>query len=127
MRNDLEIVKCEICGRQSSKIIARGHDFEYGTLDSEFYYMLCKDCNHIYLKNRPDSSLINKIYPRTYYTVNVNSPLFLKGNIHRNKLKFDIRRIKQNAELVSLGKTMYFASQSLVILHNEIDRRDEKA
>ncbi|MBU4305392.1 MAG: class I SAM-dependent methyltransferase [Candidatus Omnitrophica bacterium] len=96
MKNNLEIVKCEICGRQSNKIIARGYDFEYGTLDSEFYYMLCKDCNHIYLKNRPDSSLINKIYPNTYYTVNVNSPLFLKGNIYRNKLKFDIKRIKQN-------------------------------
>lgn len=57
--------------------------------------MLCVDCKHIYLKNRPNHSLMDKIYPKTYYTVNANSPLFLKGAIYRNKLKFDIKRIKK--------------------------------
>ena len=56
----------------------------------------------------------------------LRNAVFLLGD-HEGLPKKELKRLKKEVELISLGKKTYFASQSLVILHNELDRRDEQS
>ncbi|MFH1307948.1 MAG: tRNA (pseudouridine(54)-N(1))-methyltransferase TrmY [archaeon] len=49
--------------------------------------------------------------------------VFLLGD-HDGLDKHDLKRLKKENKLVSLGKRTYFASQSITILNNELDRRE---
>ena len=59
---------------------------------------------------------------RDIATENLKEAVFLLGD-HEGLPKKELKRLKKEVGLVSLGKKTYFASQSLVILHNELDRR----
>ncbi len=48
---------------------------------------------------------------------------FLLGD-HEGLPKKELKRLKKQVELISLGPKMYFASQAIVIVHNELDRRE---
>ena len=50
--------------------------------------------------------------------------VFILGD-HEGLPKQEIKRLKKKAIKVSLGKYMYFASQSIVIVNNELDRKEE--
>lgn len=50
------------------------------------------------------------------------NPVFILGD-QEGFPKKELKRIKQTAKPVSLGKITYFASQSMAILQNELDRR----
>ncbi len=49
-------------------------------------------------------------------------PVFILGD-QEGFPKKEMKRILQSAKPISLGKTTYFASQSMAILQNELDRR----
>lgn len=51
------------------------------------------------------------------------NPVFVFGD-HEGIPKFEMKRLKKiNIKKVSVGNTMYFASQALTIVQNELDRR----
>jgi len=41
--------------------------------------------------------------------------------------KKQLKRLKQIAKPISIGKNTYFASQTVTIVHNELDRREEQS
>ena len=51
-----------------------------------------------------------------------NESVFILGD-HEGLPKKELRRIKKISTLVSIGPKMYFASQTIAILNNELDRR----
>lgn len=52
-----------------------------------------------------------------------NDPIFILGD-HDGIPKDELKKLKKiNIKKVSVGNTMYFASQALTIVHNELDRR----
>ena len=51
------------------------------------------------------------------------NPVFIMGD-HEGIPAAEKRRITKSAKKVSLGKITYFASQSMAILQNELDRRE---
>lgn len=53
------------------------------------------------------------------------NPVFILGD-HKGLPSKELKRLKQIAKPISLGKKMYFASHALVIVNNELDRREEK-
>jgi tRNA pseudouridine-54 N-methylase len=54
------------------------------------------------------------------------NPVFVFGD-HEGIPKFEMKRLKKiNIKKVSVGDTMYFASQALTIVQNELDRRGVK-
>ena len=89
---------CEQCGNLTSDVVGIGRDFEYATLGGPFRYARCLSCQHMFLGNRPDGSLLDQLYPDTYYTVNSQSPLFLKGFVYNKKIKMDVDRIMARLE-----------------------------
>ncbi|MBS3078795.1 hypothetical protein J4218_01610 [Candidatus Pacearchaeota archaeon] len=51
------------------------------------------------------------------------NPVFVLGD-HEGIPKFEMKKLKKvNIKKVSVGNTMYFASQTLTIVQNELDRR----
>ena len=50
------------------------------------------------------------------------NPVFLLGD-HDGLPSKELKRLKQVTKLVSLGRVTYFASQSMTIVQNELDRR----
>jgi len=53
------------------------------------------------------------------------NPIFILGD-HKGLPSKELKRLKQIAKPISLGKKMYFASHALTIVNNELDRREEK-
>ncbi|MCX6748626.1 MAG: tRNA (pseudouridine(54)-N(1))-methyltransferase TrmY [Candidatus Pacearchaeota archaeon] len=49
--------------------------------------------------------------------------VFVLGD-HEGLPRAELKRLKQQAKLISLGKRMYFASQSVTILNHELDMRE---
>ncbi len=58
--------KCNNCGTYDYQVIAKSRDFEYRSCANEFEYIRCCNCNLVYLRNRPDISSLNIIYPSNY-------------------------------------------------------------
>jgi len=52
------------------------------------------------------------------------NPVFILGD-HNGMPSKELRRLKTMATPVSIGKRMYFASQTVVIVNNELDRRED--
>jgi len=50
--NTLEYVKCEICGKDDSKLLFKAKDHEYG-LPGEYNIVKCCNCGLIYVNPRP--------------------------------------------------------------------------
>lgn len=53
------------------------------------------------------------------------NPVFVFGD-HKGLPKKEFNRLKKICTPISLGKNTYFASQAVVIVNNEIDRREDK-
>ena len=58
-------VKCHVCESQESKIIAKGHDYQYNTVDDEFFWHECNSCGHYFLNPMPSVNDLGIIYPKT--------------------------------------------------------------
>ncbi len=54
-----------------------------------------------------------------------DNPIFILGD-HRGLPLKELKRLKKICKAISLGKKTYFASQTLAIVNNEIDRREEE-
>jgi tRNA (pseudouridine54-N1)-methyltransferase len=52
------------------------------------------------------------------------NPIFLLGD-HKGLPAKELKRLKQLCTPVSIGKRVYFASQTVAILNNELDRRED--
>jgi SAM-dependent methyltransferase len=82
-----------VCQSQDIEKFAHGRDFEYLSSAKDYNILRCKDCGLLFLDPRPAKDEIPKLYSSSYYTVNPDSPLFLKGFIYHAKLKNDINRV----------------------------------
>ena len=51
-------------------------------------------------------------------------PVFILGD-HKGLPSKDLKRLKKICTPISLGKRTYFASQAIVIVNNELDRRED--
>ena len=56
----------------------------------------------------------------------MKNAVFILGD-HEGLPKKELKRLKKEFNLVSLGKKTYFASQAVTILNHELDRNEEKA
>jgi tRNA (pseudouridine54-N1)-methyltransferase len=52
-------------------------------------------------------------------------PVFILGD-HRGLPDKEFNRLKKTCRLISIGKRTYFASQTIAIVNNELDRREDK-
>ena len=52
------------------------------------------------------------------------SPVFILGD-HRGLPQKEFKRLKKMCKLVSIGKRTYFASHTIAIINNEVDRRED--
>lgn len=52
------------------------------------------------------------------------APVFILGD-HKGLPHKELKRLMKITKPISLGKRMYFASQSVIIVNNELDRREE--
>ncbi len=58
------------------------------------------------------------------------NPVFLLGDHQGNLPKLnskEMKRLKESITPVSIGKRTYFASQTVAIVNNELDRREDRA
>jgi len=53
------------------------------------------------------------------------NPVFILGDHLGLTDKKELKRLKQICKSISIGKKTYFASQTVAIVHNELDRREE--
>lgn len=60
---------------------------------------------------------------RDIETKDLENAAFLLGD-HKGLPEKELKRLKKRCRLVSVGKKVYFASQVVTILNNELDRRD---
>jgi tRNA pseudouridine-54 N-methylase len=51
------------------------------------------------------------------------NPVFILGD-HRGLPLKELKRLKKSCELVSIGPETYFATQTIAVVHNELDRRE---
>ena len=54
------------------------------------------------------------------------NPVFVLGD-HEGIPTKELKRLKKSVVPISIGKKAYFASQTVAIVNNELDRREEKA
>jgi tRNA (pseudouridine54-N1)-methyltransferase len=52
-----------------------------------------------------------------------DNPVFILGD-HEGLPKKELRRLKETATPVSIGPKVYFASQTIAVVNNELDRRE---
>ena len=53
------------------------------------------------------------------------NPIFILGD-HKGLPDKEFKRLKKMCVPVSIGKKTYFASQTISVVNNELDRREEK-
>ncbi len=100
---ELESVQCCICGADESSEVAKGQDYEYGSIAGTFTYHQCNQCKHLYLNPRPTLNSGPALY-NTYYTSNKDS-----NSVKRNSLvsslakKIMFNRIKPLLEYIPQG------------------------
>lgn len=101
-------VSCFKCGSSEYRAVGTARDWDYETCSNSFDYVACKNCEHIYLKNRPTLEMLPIIYPQSYSSYNYNE--FLGPVISRirgfvQKLKVDSFRkyAAENTHIVDVG------------------------
>ena len=92
-------MKCYLCNNNNLKTITIGTDYEYKTVLRDTYYYQCEKCSHIFQEPMPSLSEISLMYDSNYYTINSQSPLFLKGFIYSYKVKSDVNKIVRIAKI----------------------------
>lgn len=53
------------------------------------------------------------------------NPIFILGD-HKGLPEKELKRLKKTCTPVSIGKRVYFASQTIAVLNNELDRREDE-
>jgi SAM-dependent methyltransferase len=101
---------CLLCGHERRSIETTGPDFEYAWAPGPFTLVRCKQCGHISLDDIPEIGKVAELYPSTYYTVNSDSPLYLKGFIYENKIRRDVQRIQSYLDVSRLRSIMDIGS-----------------
>ncbi|MDJ0902947.1 MAG: class I SAM-dependent methyltransferase [Xenococcus sp. MO_188.B8] len=102
-------ITCLLCHHLSAHVLVVAPDFEYACLPGNFLLSQCDRCGHISLDPMPVVEDIPAFYPKTYYTVNSKSPLYLQGFIYQKKIQRDTKRIlsfvkdKQLHSVVDIG------------------------
>jgi len=81
------IVNCECCNSNFSETVTKNFDYGFNTCENEFEFVKCSNCGIIYLKNRPETSEIYKIYPEKYDAHITNHNLIIKWIRYNNQLK----------------------------------------
>lgn len=84
---------CPCCGDEAGSVVARTKDFEFETSALEFSYVRCSRCRLVYLRNRPASSELSRIYPPEYFEYES----FLGKRAQR------LRLLSQRAKVRALG------------------------
>lgn len=84
---------CLVCRSDNTEICAVGTDFEYLSSERVYHIRRCTTCGLLFLEDKPPVSDVPKLYSDRYYTVNPQSPLYLRGLIYRMKLKGDLKRV----------------------------------
>jgi len=82
---------------------------------SDFIEELSKEGRMIYLLDRKGQDVRDADIKK--------DSVFILGD-HEGIPKEELKKIKHNVEKISLGNAEYFASQTLAILQNELDRRN---
>lgn len=110
MSPEIKLIKvsCPLCGAASSKTIASGYDFEYGTCDQEFSFRECNNCSLIYLSPRPQMTELSKIYPVQYNPFHfheIKNPIVRLGRsfIQRKKVLTIRKLISKTANIIDVG------------------------
>jgi SAM-dependent methyltransferase len=85
---------CLLCGHGRQSAVISGPDYEYASAPGPFTLSRCAQCGHVSLNPIPEADEVAAFYPPTYYTVNPNSPLYLRGFIYESKIRRDIKRIQ---------------------------------
>src|SRR3712207_4356475 len=86
-------MSCVICGHDSWRLITQGEDYEYATRPGPLNIVGCSKCQHVYLHHLPTPEEIPSLYPSTYYTINPQSPNYIKGFILETHTKMAVNRI----------------------------------
>lgn len=103
----LEYINCPMCGSGSSAVVASGRDIEYRTSAQIFNFVECKSCKLLYLNPRPVVEETSKIYPKTYHSTNVNSPLHSDSKVDKTRERLDKNRCKTILSLLRPGDTVF--------------------
>lgn len=104
-----KIIKfCPSCLSNNFSYHTYGYDYEYKTSTNKWTIVCCKRCDLLYLKNRPHTSTIKKIYPKKYYSFNYDkiSSVARYGKSFLDKLKFKkfLPKINnQNLKFLDIG------------------------
>ena len=85
---------CLLCGHDGYAVAASGPDYEYASAPGEFTLTQCTRCGHVSVHPMPQPDEVAAFYPPTYYTVNPDSPLYLKGFVYNTKIRRDVERIR---------------------------------
>lgn len=84
---------CQQCDSQTVRLQVRAPDLEYACKPGEFELVCCAACGHVFADPMPEPDQIADLYPPTYYTVNPDSPLYLRGFVYRGKIRRDVNRL----------------------------------
>jgi ubiquinone/menaquinone biosynthesis C-methylase UbiE len=90
---------CLLCGSSQKTLAVCGPDYEYTCATGPFTLVRCDECGHISLDPIPKAQDVAALYPPTYYTVNPDSPLYLRGFIYEMKIRRDVERIASYTDL----------------------------
>ena len=93
---------CLLCGSKRQTLAVRGPDYEYACAPGPFTLVRCEQCGHISRDPIPRADEVAALYPPTYYTVNPDSPLYLRGFIYETKIRRDVERIASYTDLQKL-------------------------
>ncbi len=67
-RLDTQTVDCCVCGPVGHRAVATTYDYEYRTSRQSWTYVRCDGCGLVYLRERPATSELARIYPPHYYS-----------------------------------------------------------
>lgn len=95
--------QCHLCGRALETEWARARDIEYASVQDEYRYWHCRECDALSIDPLPDDRLA-EIYPPDYYSfVGSGSPLEEGGFVPKVKALLDRRRFDR--VLVEIERT----------------------
>jgi 2-polyprenyl-3-methyl-5-hydroxy-6-metoxy-1,4-benzoquinol methylase len=87
----LESQLCCLCRTGEPEWIGAGEDFEYRTCVERFEVLRCRQCDLIYLKQRPALLELDRIYPSTYHAFQFSEEEF--GFVHKVRRRLEARRL----------------------------------
>ncbi len=82
---------CALCGSTAKRELAAGFDYELLTCRNRWHFEECLECRHVQLNPRPHASTLDVIYPRHYYSYDMQKSvgsIALSGKAYLDKRKF---------------------------------------